>query len=261
MSDPQLDHTLVYSTKRKKMRRRRKDDYGPITSYGIIAYTKKGPETLFLLYQRRDNFEYMDFLRGVWSSEEVLPSLFSSMTKDERKRIREYTFRELWDDLWVEHNTRIFRDGFSKAKRKYESVRRMIPRILDNTESNIKEPPWGFPKGKKNNFREPPKTCAIREFNEETRLEINESHILNDTPYIETFQGSNNKNYCTHYYLAEIPFSVPKEMITPQCIRKKTISEEASNVEWFPFEEACNFLNFRRQMILTKAMNYISQNS
>lgn len=252
------DSVLTYYNK-KKSNRRRRENSPPITSYGIIAYTKnRKSEYMFLLYQRRDNFEYMDFLRGIWSNEEVLPSLFASMTRDERRRIREYTFRELWNDLWVEHNSRIFRDGFSKAKRKYESVRHKIPKILDSTESGTIEPPWGFPKGKKNSYRESSKDCAIREFNEESRLKISIDHIVSDTPYIERFQGSNHKRYSTHYYLAEIPFSIPEKMKTPHCIRKKTVSEEASNVMWFTFEEACKVLNPRRQSILQRVLTQIS---
>ena len=268
MSDPELqDRRVVYEkgylcgksrVKRKKYRRRRKEDHGPITSYGLIAYTKCEGKPHFLLYQRRDNFEYMDFLRGVWPVEDILPSLFSSMSNDERRRIREYTFPELWSDLWVEHNSRIFRDGFSKAKRKYESVRNMIPYLLDSTTSGIREPPWGFPKGKKNNFRENPVSCAMREFKEETHLQIERDQIISDQPYVETFQGSNDKTYATYYYLAEMPsVVVPAKMNTPHCIREQTVSEEASNVQWFSFQKACSLLNPRRQTILKKAMGNI----
>ncbi|GAG32871.1 unnamed protein product, partial [marine sediment metagenome] len=122
---------LVKYKGRKKYKRKKKCE--PITSYGLVAYTIHKGVNYFLLYQRRDNFEYMDFLRGVWPNEDSLPSLFSAMSVDERKRIREFTFPELWEDLWVEHNSRIFRDGFAKAKRKYELARFSIPELLETT--------------------------------------------------------------------------------------------------------------------------------
>jgi hypothetical protein len=90
----------------------------PITSYGIILFSRNENGILFLLYQRRDNFEYMDFLRGLWQSESQLPSLFELMSYDERDRLRNYTFDELWNDLWVKHDSKIYREGYSMAKNK-----------------------------------------------------------------------------------------------------------------------------------------------
>lgn len=250
--------------KKKYSKKKKKKKYGnePITSYGLILYTIVDDKSVFLLYQRRDNFEYMDFLRGVWISEAQLPGLFSLMSPDERKRIREYTFQELWNDLWVEHSCRIFRDGFSKAKRKYDSIRDKIPHFLDTTTSHITEPPWGFPKGKKNNFKEDSIACAIREFTEETRIPSELIQVLTTNPFVENFKGTNGKSYATYYYLARIdePFC-PKTIEIPHCIRKTTISEEAINVEWFTFEEASNHLNSRRQSILRSALDIINRNN
>ena len=161
-TSPESLNGTEYYKRKKFSKKKKKKKYGdePITSYGLILYTVVNDKPIFLLYQRRDNFEYMDFLRGVWMSEGQLPGLFSLMSPDERKRIREYTFQELWNDLWVEHSCRIFRDGFSKAKRKYDSVRDKIPNLLDTTTSHIREPPWGFPKGKKNSFKEESISCV-----------------------------------------------------------------------------------------------------
>ena len=175
---------------KKRKYKKKKETYNPIISYGLIVYSRETPEgkllsvdclekkPYFLIYQRRDNFEYMDFLRGIWNSIELLPSLFSSMSIEERNRIRNYTFQELWDDLWVEHDSRIYRDGFTKAKKKYDSIKHVIPYILDNTTSKINDTPWGFPKGKKNNSNEQMMTCAVREFNEETHIQVEESDIM-----------------------------------------------------------------------------------
>lgn len=262
-TSPESLNEAEYYKRKKFPKKKKKKKYGgePITSYGLILYTIANNKPAFLLYQRRDNFEYMDFLRGIWIGECQLPGLFSLMSPDERRRIREYTFQELWNDLWVEHSCRIFRDGFSKAKRKYDSIRDKIPNLLDTTDSRIKEPPWGFPKGKKNSFKEESITCAIREFTEETRIPSEFIHVINAKPFIENFKGSNNKSYATHYYLASIDKPIhPKATDTPHCIRKTTISEEAINVNWFTFEEANNLLNSRRQGILRSAFNIINRN-
>ncbi len=263
-TSPESLNGTEYYKRKKFSKKKKKKKYGdePITSYGLILYTVVNDKPIFLLYQRRDNFEYMDFLRGVWMSEGQLPGLFSLMSPDERKRIREYTFQELWNDLWVEHSCRIFRDGFSKAKRKYDSVRDKIPNLLDTTTSHIREPPWGFPKGKKNSFKEESITCATREFTEETRIPSDLIHVSTANPFVENFKGSNGKSYATYYYLANINEPVhPLEVSTPHCIRKTTISEEAINVKWFTFEESSNLLNSRRQAILRSALDIINRNS
>lgn len=251
---------------------------GPINSYGIILFSYKQSEKkniikdsehkeqVVLLYQRRDNFGYIDFLRGAWSNDNQIIMHFSTMSMVEKNRIRNYTFRELWDDLWVNHNCRIYKDGYPKSKKKYESIKHIIPKFLNM--SNILESssdfstekfdlvetktdlPWGFPKGKKNNY-ENKADCALREFSEETRLPIKNIHIHKNISFSEEFIGTNGKTYATTYFLANIPEPVNASFVnTPQCIRKKTISEEAADVKWFDFEEAKKYLNPRRRKIL-----------
>lgn len=253
------------SQRRKKFAKKRRtyNIVEPITSYGVLLYSFRESDKIpvFLLYQRRDNFEYMDFMRGCWSSEGQLSALFSLMSHDERRRIREYTFQELWDDLWIIRDSRIYRDGFAKAKKKYDSIRTHIPQLLDTTSSCTREPPWGWPKGKKNSYHEDSFTCAIRELEEETKLDVKDRITqISRSPYIEDFKGSNGKTYATHYYLCEIPSPIEGTKIdTPHCIRKTTISEEASDVKWFTFDEACMHLNPRRQSILRSAIEMIEE--
>lgn len=263
MSDIQsIPDRLVYPRLggKKKGKKRSYRITEPITSYGLLLYSTADENIVFLLYQRRDNFEYMDFLKGAWGSEGQLPALFSVMSHEERERIRNYTFKELWDDLWVEHTCRIYRDSYTKAKKKYDSIKDKIPYILETTQTHILSPPWGFPKGKKNGYYEDPVACALREFEEETRIPTSDIQIVEDIPFTENFRGSNGKAYATHYYLAKT--DTPKLMDayeTPQCIRKTTISEEASDVRWFTYEEATNHLNPRRQSILRGALEIIEE--
>ena len=233
-----------------------------IHSYGIILYTYINDEIYFLLYKRRDNFEYMDFIRGLWSSKGQLPCLFSLMNNEERDRIRNYTFSELWDDLWIEHSSRIYRDGKERANRKYNSVYDYIPKLLETTNSQISSTPWGFPKGKKNSSKEKAITCALREFSEETCIPSYNIEIINYLPFCERFTGSNGKLYATNYYLAYMPYDealkhFPEKKNTPNCIREETISEEASDVDWFNYSNACQKLNHRRQLMLKDVINYL----
>lgn len=231
----------------------------PIASYGIILYAMVKGEPRFLLYQSRDTFEYIDFIRGLWRREGDIMSLFAAMTEEERTRIREFTFQELWDDLWVGHDCRIYRDGFERAKRKYNSVCDRIPYILDHTTTFVDEAPWGFPKGKKNGYKESAIGCAKREFYEETQIDC-PIKFVSKAPLVEHFRGSNGKPYSTYYYIGKTT-KTPKGKHRPtiSCIRTQTISEEAAEIKWMSYEEACEKLHPRRQKILKKVMETIAK--
>lgn len=242
-------NTRRYKKKNKKYRHFNFTE--PITSFGLILTTKKDENILYLLYQRRDSVEYIEFVRGSWNNEGQLPALFSLMSIIERERIREYTFPELWDDLWVDKDCHIYRDCYNKALRKYISIKHKIADILDSTNSYTSTPPWGFPKGKKNYPSEDPLKCALREFKEETRIDC-EIQILDIGPVTENFKGTNGKAYATHYYIGySLEDISPSYIPTNHCIRRQTISEEAGDVGWFSFEDALKKLNQRRQHLLS----------
>ena len=225
----------------------------PIMSYGVILFVMVGTTPTFLLYHRRDSYEYMDFIRGVWANEKRLPGLFALMSEEEKVRIRNYTFQELWDDLWVDHTGNIYHEGYARAIQKYESVRNKIPYYLDNIRS-VADPPWCFAKGKKNdNKKESDLACALRELGEETRISTTSIRPWPVKPFTEYYKGSNNKAYCTHYFLAECPAILPiMKFETIECIRQYAVSEEASDAKWFPLDEAISRVNVRRQGLLKK---------
>lgn len=194
----------------------------------------------------------MDFMIGGWKTIEHASTMFSRMTYEERDRIRNYTFDELWKDLWVYHNFRYFREGYDRAYRQYSLIKPHIPKILDTTSSDIDEPPWLFPKGKKNHSSEPGIDCALREFKEETKFDTSDFIIHRyGAPYREIYRGSNGKLYSTYYYLAETTtLQQPRYISTPQCIRKKTVTSEALDVKWMTYEEAISVVSRNRRMML-----------
>jgi ADP-ribose pyrophosphatase YjhB (NUDIX family) len=250
----------------KKAEKYRPSTSHPITSYGLILFYLDRSDPLvpipkFLIYQRRDNYEYIDILRGNWNNEKRLKELFLALSPAEKKRIREYTFEELWDDLWVTKENAIHHDGFEKAKKRYELIKDKIHEYLDQggLEFVNSEPPWGFPKGKKNDAdRETDKECALREFGEETGLPTDEIVIWETNHYAEFYKGNNGKPYCTYYYVAESikPFPV-KRVSNPGCIRQDSVSDEAEDARWVTFEEACLKLSARKQMLLKKVLHLI----
>lgn len=242
-------------------RKKKKVMMPPIVSYGIICFTynRETNNREYLLYRRRDTFEYIDFLRGGWYTPKTLPEMFSKMTIDERERLAKYTLEELWDDLWVDHTCKIYLDGLVRARKKYDTVKHLIPKYLAENPSSIINTPMGFPKGKKNKVGESSIECALRECREETRINVTRSMVWSEKPYVEIFSGGNGKYYKTIYYLVYLPEKVvPKKILTPQCLRKDTISEEAIELHWLTYNEACKNLNKRRAILMSKVADDIN---
>lgn len=226
-----------------------------IISYGLIAfYVESSTNKIkYILHQQRDTFYYVTLIRGVYNQYHELPNILSNMTIDERKRVRDYSFDELWNDMFINKHNNIFKKCYTSAKHKYDKIKGVLPLLLDNTESIVIEPPWGFPKGKKNKMTESDKTCIIREFEEETCLCIKNSVIINDDEiYNEKYTGTDGKEYMSFYYVGEIPESAVqiKYVPTPNEIRKLTVSDEAFDVQGFYFEETEGRLSKDRFEIL-----------
>lgn len=238
-----LNSSTVHSTMATSHRRARKRGFisrKPITSYGIILvhYDTDTNSYKTLLYRRRDSFEYIDFIRGMWSTEDHAIHLLTSMNREERTRILKHTFDELWNDLWVDHRCRLFTEGYHRAKKRFESIANVFPTISLDSVGN-KRPLWGFPKGKKNYSFENSITCALREFEEETTISRDKLVIQSDKPFVEIFTGTNGRRYMTQYFLATIDQMVqPAFRELPDRLRVFTISEEASDVKWCTQEEA-----------------------
>jgi len=221
----------------------------PITSYGILLfYIDPNDKIWYLLAQRRDTIEYADFLRGRYSYLN-LETYFKLMTQEERERLKMYTFGELWDDLWVNHDTRFYKDVQSKARAKYETHETLMKTLLEETTSTVTEPGWGFPKGKKN-LRETEIECSFREFEEESKMSIDYLNLLNLPPSKEVFKGSNGKMYSTVYYIAQVDHKIPIRKMIVNGLRTETVSEEISNLRWCTLEDALPILMPWRQKLL-----------
>jgi len=232
-----------------------------IKSFGLYVRSKSEPK--WNLYLPRDNYEYIEFVRGMWFREEEIPELLYRMSPAEIQRIREYTMKELWADLWVDHTFEIYTNGYNKAKAKYDSIDKYkLNNWLNLNFSNNKyTDEWRIPKGKANTGETEIET-ATREWLEETKLDINKLTVLKDIkPFCENYYGSNKKPYQTHYYLAEYEdCELPLKTGTPSGIRKFTVSEEAIDVNWFTLKDAERMLNSERYSILQDAEMVLNRN-
>jgi len=127
------------------------------------------------------------------------------MTFEERERLRELSFHELWYSFWQGGSTgsgggRNPTREFDAARRKFEALRAgSLNQLLDLTTCES-ETEWGFPKGRRN-INETDVRCSLREFKEETGVQCKDIRVRYDLPRMqEVFTGCNRVRY-KHVYL------------------------------------------------------------
>lgn len=235
-----------------------------IKSFGVILYHKTEGVYLssglrYLIHLRRDSYGYIDFLRGNWKTDEDVVDLFKRMTPDEIQRINQtLDFDLLWDDLWFDKTSFIYKKNKLRAKAKYVAISSKLNELverIDLSPRSLEKNKWGFPKGKK----EPSESsmgCALREFSEETR--INKKHLSltydittkqHQTVY-EEYTGSDGKRYSTLYYVAETYSTYIPPKLVQNNLRDPTISDEASDLRWVTLDEARELITEDRVSLL-----------
>ena len=77
------------------------------------------------MIQRKDSISYVEFIRGKYSLEKssYIFRLFSDMTHNEREKIRLNDFKTLWDLLWMNHDSNIFKNEY-EIKRQVHFIKK-----------------------------------------------------------------------------------------------------------------------------------------
>jgi 8-oxo-dGTP pyrophosphatase MutT (NUDIX family) len=230
----------------------------PITSFGIILLKYDEIESSFdvfnnlkfLMIQRKDSISYVEFIRGKYLIDKstYISRLFSDMTPQERYNLQNYDFKELWNKLWMNHDSNIFKNEFEISFEKFNTLKKgiinkenvfiSIDKFIEKTQSKYNTPEWEFPKGRRN-IREEDIKCARREFEEETAIEKSSYFLLDFIPpFQELFTGSNNIKYRIVYYIG-IYKSNKEISVNPNNI---TQASEIGNIGWFNFENAIKII-------------------
>ena len=234
----------------------------PIMSYGILSFynekdelenkLKNGLEnegtnkytTKLLMIQRKDSLCYIEFIRGKYTLENVdyIKVLLQNCSQNELVKLKTLTFDELWLDLWTQHeclNERTKKE-YSKSKNTFEKLLNNEDKdynlysLIYSTNSEFTTPEWEFPKGRRNH-QEYNKDCAIREFKEETGIDISDINLIqNISPIIEEYYGTNGVKYRHVYYIAEYNGSKKHHIIDEECFEQYS---EIKDIQWFTKEE------------------------
>lgn len=209
-------------------------------SIGIVAYRNSSRGREYLMIRRKDTLGFVDFMRGKYSlnDREHIQSLIDEMSIEEKRRLVEVEFDDLWHELWggkigvkyrneecvSRDKNRTLKEGVYTHDSKYT-----LSDLIEGSRSSWMEPEWGFPKGRRN-YLEKDLDCAIREFVEETGYSQNDLDLLfNVSPFEEIFTGSNYKSYKHRYYVAHHigdPSVVPQHQMS-----------EVGKLEWRTYQE------------------------
>lgn len=202
----------------------------PATSYGIIGYRiNDDGELQLMVIRRKHTMGFMDMIRARFYNQnvdEIARVYLSEMTQDEKQKIETCTFDELWDEIWVNHKSKSYRNEYLKAKQRYSRL--PLAKLAQEVTCKYKVPEYGFPKGRKNR-REDCVGCARREFEEETGLCRGHYTLVKSAPvFEERFTATNGMEYRHLYYLAKTSPTAPAPSITAHVKQL----EEIGAVEW-----------------------------
>jgi 8-oxo-dGTP pyrophosphatase MutT (NUDIX family) len=192
----------------------------------------------FLLIQRRHSIAYMDFLRGKYKVDNIdqINSLFQYMNPEEINRLKTCEFKDLWNEMWNNDpiKTNNLKD-FTLAETKFNQLKTdknldlNLDFFIENVTPIYKQNEWGFPKGRKNH-NELPLQCAMREFSEETNINLSDINIINNIlPIEENLIGTNGLPYRHIYYIAET---------TLDNIENVRNNNEIGNIGFFNYNDA-----------------------
>lgn len=251
----------------------------PVISYGIISYKIiHDKETnctypVYLMVQRKYSLSYIDFIRGKYElhNKTYLLLLFSNMTIDEKNKLNTLIFNILWQEIWNksinDENNRLFNKEYEDANNKFNILKKgyyikkntelnfiNIDYYITNSEQDITETEWGFPKGRRN-LNEDDLTCAFREFKEETGYNLRCLQVYNNIkPFEEVFSGMNKKRYKYIYYLAKFMENTYSNKYIFEA------NKEIKNVKWFKYQDCQNNINdtnIERKQLLKRINNII----
>ncbi|ALX27561.1 NUDIX hydrolase [Golden Marseillevirus] len=131
----------------------------PIMSYGILLYTFRKGEPVFLLCQRRHTIEFVELILSKVPRER-LTSACSRLTEEERKKLSDWTFDDLWDDFLPEKTCKMYFE--EKEEMRHKFAKESEGDHLFDSINDLSHPraAMGIPKGKEEHKGDKYKLCT-----------------------------------------------------------------------------------------------------
>jgi hypothetical protein len=229
-SDLNLEEILKHKNLNKK----------PVISYGIIEFVlvedMKGNRTAcYHLFRRRNTVEYEILMRG-FSQQSQMYHMLTLLSDDERSRILNNEWIDLWNDIWLDPYSPGVLSLKSKSQLRFPLVKELLIRMNKDMPNRIPQRPFIFPKGRAETG-ESGWDAAIREAREETGGRYLDGKVYFNSPLVSKYIGSDGNPYHDYYYvwqstgLSSSPIVRLGDEKAPR-IRNSTISSELESDLW-----------------------------
>jgi 8-oxo-dGTP pyrophosphatase MutT (NUDIX family) len=248
-----LDNVL-YNTFIKNLQKISYYNLNNIIMNNIHKFNKYNDSIKFLLVNRRNSLNYIDFIRGKYNINDIdnINKMCSYMSSNEINMIKNKDFNILWSELWLKNAfKKKYLEEMKLSKIKFNYLKNLG--ILDNIKSEYNSTEWEIPKGRKN-LNETNLKCAIREFKEETYLSTDDYTIISCLdPIHDIFIGTNDKEYRHIFYTALYNNNINNNDI----IYKNNEIEEIRWCSWSELNELIRPYNNNKINILTNIFLFI----
>lgn len=209
-----------------------------ISSFGIILFTVENNTKYFLIGKRADSLQYLDMFNNRCPIEKI--QMYTKMSSYfERTKLLRNNFDDIYYDSFSEYRS------YNDVKNRWEKIKPHVFEAFEQgglIESNTQ---YTVPKGRKKQ-NETIEQAAIREFQEETNIPINQIQKAYYPLYVDQYRGSDNKLYKTIYYIYKTDSKImPGKIYTnsPFEFRQYKISHEIEELYWVTAEEAKEYLS------------------
>lgn len=214
--------------------------YNTVNLHNIEKIYKYRKYIYFLLISRRSSLGFIEFMRGHYDIDNLnsVINIFKQMYHIEINLIKTKDFNFLWKNIWQVNTINDNDKDYTNSYTKYKSIKKnyFLEYCIININPTYNNVEWGFPKGRRLN-QEKNIDCAIREFNEETNLVLNEYYIINNlNSEVEYLTGTNNIDYKHIYYFA----TTNKDLILKIDKNNNQQYKEVGSIDWFNYDETIN---------------------
>lgn len=208
----------------------------PKTSCGIIYINDELNKTI--LVKKKYTYAFSDIIFSKYTQDE-LPGLIKKITLNEKRKILSLDFYKCWETIWT-YNVSTNKYDYNELHNKFNEMISNPENIdLLRNEKKHGEIKWEFPKGRFE-CNEYPLICALREFHEETGLDLLKNKQLNAYPIslepIIISRKRNNILYNIIYYKIHGEYSEVKLTVNDYK------SYEIDDIKWFDLDDVHKYL-------------------
>lgn len=212
-------------------------------SYGVICwYWDVSCGWRICLVQRRVSYALCSFVDGRYKTDADWQALLRGMTSDELLLVRVGDYKSLYIHVWLSDPEstipqRHILDRYIAHRDKFMTYFgrnnfKKLQRVIDGMRISSYNHLWGIPKGHKEPRGESDLQTALREFNEETDVSLNNIRLVcaHGRPAItlHSFVGSDGVKYNYTFYNAVYIGAGPPDSA------RVTHSYEIKNIVWAP---------------------------